>query len=68
MLALQDSSRPVRNPGTARPACLNCGRPMHLARTLPRTGGLPDLQIYSCGECGVSLAEADGDRPTALRR
>jgi predicted RNA-binding Zn-ribbon protein involved in translation (DUF1610 family) len=61
MLALQDSPRPVRDPFTARPACPNCGRAMHVTRTMPRTGGLPDLTVYGCGECGVSLTEACGD-------
>jgi len=37
----------------SRPLCPNCGRPMHLDRITPRTGGLPGLHSYKCGECGV---------------
>jgi hypothetical protein len=32
---------------------------MHLKRTIPRIGGLPQLRVYSCQHCGVSLTEAD---------
>ena len=31
---------------------------MHLARTIPGIGGLPELRVYSCMQCGVSLTEA----------
>jgi len=44
-----------------RPACPNCGRPMHLIRTTPRAGGLSDLRTYSCGECGVGATLAADD-------
>jgi transposase-like protein len=65
MLAIQDSLRPVGTAIAARPACPNCGRSMHLARIAPRTNGLSDLQIYRCGECGVSLTKAAGDGAAA---
>jgi hypothetical protein len=68
MLALQNSSWPVGNPITDRPACPNCGRSMHLARTAPRTAGLSDLHIYRCGECGVSLTQAAEDGAAAYPR
>lgn len=45
----------------ARPACPNCGRPMHLSRNALLPGVLPDLRRYSCGECGVSATEAVDD-------
>ena len=61
MYALIGSPRPVRDPLSDQPACPNCGRAMHVTRTMPRAGGLQDLRIYSCGECGVSLTEAAGD-------
>jgi hypothetical protein len=32
---------------------------MHLKRTIPGIGGLPQLRVYSCQFCGVSLTEAD---------
>jgi transposase-like protein len=65
MLVMQNLPRPVGDPITAKPACPNCGRSMHLARTTPRTGGFADLQTYRCGECGVSLTEAADDRSAA---
>ena len=67
MLAIQNSLRPAGNPITAGPACPNCGRSMHLARTAPRTEGLSDVHIYRCGECGVSLTEAADDAAAAYR-
>lgn len=42
-----------------RPACPSCGKPMHLARTIPGIGGLPELRVYSCRQCGVSITEAE---------
>jgi hypothetical protein len=44
-------------PALLRP-CPGCGRPMHLARTTPRSGGLPDLCVFKCGECGVWVTES----------
>jgi hypothetical protein len=41
------------------PSCPSCGKPMHLMRTIPGIGGLPELRVYSCRQCGVSLTEAE---------
>jgi hypothetical protein len=65
MLVLQNLLRPAGNPVTAGPACPNCGRSMHLARSAPRPEGLTDLRVYRCGECGVSLVEAVDDSAAA---
>jgi hypothetical protein len=69
MLVLQNLLRPAGNPITAGPACPNCGRSMHLARSAPRPEGLSDLRVYRCGECGVSLVEAadDSAAPSRMR-
>ncbi len=66
MLAMQDSAGPVSDRFAVRPACPNCGRPMHLARTTPGKAGLPDLRTYGCGECGVWLTQAVGDQVEQL--
>jgi len=58
MLVVQNLSRPAGSPITAGPACPNCGRSVHLARSAPRPEGLTELRIYRCGECGVSLMQA----------
>jgi hypothetical protein len=52
---------PVGNQIKHRPVCANCGRPMYLARTTPRSEGLSDLRTYSCGECGVWTTKAADD-------
>ena len=58
MLLTQESLRPSGDAVAAQPLCPNCGRPMHLARTTPRTGGLSDLQTFRCGECGVAVTRS----------
>lgn len=45
------------------PPCPNCGRPMCLTRTTPRSG-LADLCVFKCGECGVWLSESADERHT----
>ncbi len=41
----------------AVPTCPSCGRPMHAVRSVPGIGGLPELRVYSCRPCGVSMTE-----------
>ena len=31
--------------------CRKCRRPMTLIRTLPRLGGVPELQVFYCRDC-----------------
>jgi len=45
-----------------RPACPNCGRQMHLTRTMPRAADAADLLTYKCGECGIWATKAPTDR------
>jgi len=40
------------------PNCPHCAKPMRLARTIPRLGGLPELRTYECRACGVTFTEA----------
>jgi hypothetical protein len=47
---------------TVLPLCPNCGRPMYLARATPRSGGLPDLCVFKCGECAVFVTESADER------
>jgi hypothetical protein len=65
MLAFQETKQPAGTRTIVRPACPNCGRTMHLARSTPRAGGLPDLRTFSCGECGVWATEAAHDQADA---
>ena len=66
MLVMQHVSRPAGEPIKAGPLCPNCGRSMHLARIAPQQAGLTDVNVYRCGECGVSLAEAATPGLTSL--
>jgi predicted nucleic acid-binding Zn ribbon protein len=43
---------------TSRP-CPSCGKHMQLKRVIPGLAGLPQLFVYSCQFCGVSLTEAE---------
>ena len=58
MLVTHSVMQPLGNRLGVRPLCPNCGRPMHLARITPRSGGLTDVQTFGCGECGVWATEA----------
>jgi predicted amidophosphoribosyltransferase len=52
------------------PLCGTCGEPMKLIRTLPRLGGLPEVQTFVCKRCGqVTSLEFDavGDRLPSVR-
>jgi transposase-like protein len=44
--------------------CPNCGNAMRLAHTVPKFGGLPELQSFRCFYCNevltVAIAEAQG--------
>ena len=35
------------------PACPSCGRALRFVRTVPGTGGLAELQTFSCRECSL---------------
>jgi hypothetical protein len=35
---------------------------MYLARATPRSGGLPDLCVFKCGECAVLITESADER------
>lgn len=54
--------RPSGEFAPVQPPCPHCGRPMSLNRTEPRSGGLPDLCVFKCGECAVWLSEAADER------
>jgi len=45
--------------GQEVPKCLSCGQPMHLARTTPGFGGLPE-RTYNCQICGAVVTQDDG--------
>jgi len=35
------------------PFCRRCSHAMKLVRTIPKLGGLPQLNVYRCAECGA---------------
>jgi hypothetical protein len=39
------------------PLCPMCARVMKLSRTMPRVGGLPELQTFECRPCAVVFTE-----------
>jgi C4-type Zn-finger protein len=39
-------------------SCPSCGQALRLARTVRGTGGLVDLQTFSCRECSLWVTEA----------
>jgi hypothetical protein len=40
--------------------CLCCGKAVHVARSVPALGALPELHTYDCYACGVAFTEAVG--------
>jgi len=44
--------------GQEAPKCLSCGQPMHLVRTTPGFGGLPE-RTYNCQICGAVVTQDD---------
>ena len=45
-------------------ACPSCGRALRLARTVPGTDGLVELQTFSCRECSLWVTEAANTGPS----
>jgi hypothetical protein len=45
------------NQSTEFPLCPNCNKPMMLARTWSRLGGLPEMHTYQCKSCNVVFTE-----------
>jgi hypothetical protein len=45
-----DLPRMAKDQPTA-PACPHCGIVMKHVRTLPRLGGLPEIEIFYCASC-----------------
>ncbi len=43
---------------TSRP-CPSCGKHMQLKRIIAGLGGSPQIYVYICHFCGVSLSEAE---------
>jgi hypothetical protein len=40
------------------PCCPSCGAVMRYMRSVPKIGGLPELQTFECRACRVSITEA----------
>ena len=40
------------------PCCPSCGAAMRLVRSIPKIGGLPELESFECRACRVSITEA----------
>ena len=49
---------PSRDIPLLYPACPSCGRALRFARTVPGTGGLAELQTFSCRECSLWITES----------
>jgi hypothetical protein len=41
------------------PICPDCGKRMTLTRTVPRLGGLPQLNVFRCARCKIVFTEQD---------
>jgi hypothetical protein len=48
---MQHEYRPVQ-------CCPSCGAAMRLVRSIPKIGGLPELESFECRACRVSITEA----------
>jgi uncharacterized Zn finger protein len=41
------------NKDACTPFCRRCNQAIELVRTIPKLGGLPELNVYRCAECGA---------------
>lgn len=41
--------------------CPRCGKPMRLARTIPRLGALPELLTFECKLCAEVITREEED-------
>ena len=49
---------PSRDIPRLYPACPSCGRALRFVRAVPGTGGLAELQTFSCRECSLWITES----------
>ncbi len=47
------SCQPLPDAAPHAPFCERCDRVMKLVRTIPKLGGLPQLNVYRCADCGT---------------
>jgi len=45
--------------------CQHCGEPLRVTRTIPKLGGLPELRMFRCDECG-RVASEEVEEPKRL--
>jgi hypothetical protein len=41
--------------------CPNCGKPMRFVRAVPGIGALPELWVFECKTCAVSMTDTKAD-------
>jgi hypothetical protein len=52
------TTQPSRDHPVLHAACPSCGRALRLARIVQGTGGLAELQTFSCRECSLWITES----------
>jgi hypothetical protein len=50
--------QPSRDHPVLHAACPSCGRALRLARIVPGTDSLAELQTFSCRECSLWITES----------
>ena len=53
MMRATTTMLPSRDIPRLYPACPSCGRALRFVRTVPGTGGLAELQTFSCRDCSL---------------
>ena len=43
------------------PTCPNCGKPLLMARAIPRDEGVIELHTYECRVCRLAVIQAAGE-------
>jgi hypothetical protein len=58
MMMRATTMQPSRDHPVLHAACPSCGRALRLARIVPGTDGLAELQTFSCRECSLWITES----------
>ena len=64
MMRATTTMLPSREIPQLYPACPSCGSALRFVRSVPGTGGLAELQTFSCRDCSLWVTESADEHPS----